>query len=330
MDNKVLLAVYGVTITSGSDTQIPSDFGGSVDLLKLFHKFADFVFVNVQKLEQENRNSYALTCSAPPRIVIEDRESYGFFKAGRDGEAFTVAKFNAAKPEVKPESIDVTRDSHIIRDAFFYMQVPGRQKKAYLVLQRSHSQGIKGLVNRLFQKFMAAEGLQKYRMNLENLVDDKVFVHMLDNGHLKEITVIKNRIPLNIKEVHSKDDGVLMGEGTVKAVYQAPDLSPTWREWSLDLMSGKRKMNAVDGDPRVRIELGGVTEYVNEVSFRVELKQKQKTFHLVNSERTQPDIDVTENVRLGADGKYIMEDLLMQARELINDVNLRLNEDDTL
>ncbi len=328
MDSKVLLAVYGVTITSGSDTQIPSDFGGRVDLLKLFHEFADFVFVNVQKLERGNQNSYALTCSAPPKLVDADRESYGFFKAGRDGEAFTVAKFNTEKPEATPESIDVTRDSHIIRDAFFYMHVPARQKKAYLVLQRSHSQGIKGLVQALFQKFMISKGLQKYRIQLENLVNDRVFVHMVDNGHLKEITVIKNRIPLNMKEIHSKEDGVLTGEGTVKAVYQAPDLSPTWREWALALMSGKRKLNAVDGDPRVKIDLGGVTEYVNEVSFRVELKKKQKTFHLVNLERTQPDIDVTENVRLGTDGKYVMEDMLTQARELIDDVNLRLSEDE--
>ena len=149
---------------------------------------------------------------------------------------------------------------------------------------------------------------------------------MLDNGHLKEITVINNYIPLNIKDIHSKEEGVLTGEGTVKAVYQAQDLSPAWKEWSLALMSGKRKLNVVDGDPRVKIELGGVTEYVNEVSFRVEFKQKQKTFHLVNLVRTQPDIDVTENVRIGTDGKYVMEDMLTQARELIDDVNLRLSE----
>jgi len=322
-NTKVLLAVYGLSITRNTDTQITSDFGNSIDLLKLFYEFADHVLKNEKKWPRANERTSVLTCTNLPKIDDDEREVYGYFKAGRNGEAFTAGILDNENSEY----IDYDNETHLMREAFYYLYVPTRQKRAYLILQRSQSRGIKDLVRHFFVEFMALKGLHNYRLNFKNLISDKVFIHMMEHGHFKDVTVVKNKVPLNVDEVHDKRGKAVMGEGTVKVIYQAPDLSSSWKEWALDTMRNK-KMNMLDGDPRVKIHLGGEDDLVNEVSFRIELRKKYKTFHLVNKKRTQPDMDVTESVDVGPDGRLLIKDMVKQCRELVNDVNLKLNGED--
>jgi hypothetical protein len=49
--DRVLLAVYGIEIYRKGDSQLPSGFGNnnSLDLLKLFHGFAEDVLKNIRK-----------------------------------------------------------------------------------------------------------------------------------------------------------------------------------------------------------------------------------------------------------------------------------------
>lgn len=76
--------------------------------------------------------------------------------------------------------VTITRDLHVTRPAFFYLHVPKAGKKAYLVLQRAQSLGIKGVVEKTLQDFMDTKGLQRYRVKLNNLLDKRVFASMLE------------------------------------------------------------------------------------------------------------------------------------------------------
>ena len=76
------------------------------------------------------------------------------------------------------------------------------------------------------------------------------------------------------------------------------------------------------------VEVGGTKEAYDEVSMLLELNGKQKTFHLSNSNLTQPDIDVTKNVRYGENGRLNLSELLEQARDLVKEASLEISPDD--
>lgn len=321
--DKVLLAVYGVQIYRKSDSQIPSNFGGNVDFLTLFHEFTDYVLKNVQKWERPKETNLALTCPTLPVLDTKGREVRGFFNAGRDGERFDIQNLNVKG--VAP--VRVTRDLHSIRGAFFYLHVPIGQRKAYLVLQRAHSQGIKELVMHCFNDFMALKGLNDYRVILYNLINDKVFVDMMSKGRFKELTLTKLGIPKNIDDLRGKSEKPIVEKGSIKTIYQAYDLGDTWKEWILNKV-GATRQSKQNPSEKVVVEINGAPESYDEVSVLVELNGKQKTFRLANTSRTQPDMDVTDNVRLDDDGQLLLGDLLTQARELVDSVKLDVNRDD--
>lgn len=321
--DKVLLAVYGVQVYRKGDSQLPSNFGGSVDFLTMFHDFADYVLKNVQKWERPKENTLALTCPSLPILDTSAREVRGFFDAGRDGERFDIRNLNVkGVPPVR-----VTRDLHSIRGAFFFLHVPVGQKKAYLVLQRAHSQGIKELVMHCLNEYMALKGLSDYRVILSNLINDKVFVEMVTNGRFKELSLTRLGIPKNIDDLKGKSEMVTVEKGSIKTIYQSYDLGASWKEWILNKVGATRKSKHNPSD-RVVVEINGEVEQYDEVSVLVELNGKQKTFRLANTSRTQPDIDVTDNIRTDEDGQLILDDLLTQARDLVASVSVELKRDD--
>lgn len=336
MENKVLLAVYSVIITADRESQMPSKFGGNVDLLKLFKEFAMSVYEIAAEMQRPNNTSIALAGPPldkfnAPRLVEETRELYGFFDTGRNGTPLTVRdlteKDSKGKNSKNKTVATVTREQHITRPAFFYLHVPKSGKVAYLVLQRAHSLGIKGVVESTFQDYMNTQSLQRYRVKLNNLLDRRVFKRMLESGQFKELTIVKDGIPENIDRLYSKDPKDHMFKGTQRITYQAVDLPERWQEWALDVMTGKPEMNMTEGTPKAVISIGGETQLVNDITFKLVLDKKQKTFHLVYSDRDQPDVDVSDYIgRSEGEGLLNRDDLVAQSQILIDDVKFTGND----
>jgi hypothetical protein len=330
MENKVLLAVYSVIITGDKESQMPSNFGGNVDLLDLFKDFTSSIYDIPAEMPRANNTSIAL--AGPdnrfklPRLVEEKRELYGYFDTGRNGTPSTViditAKDSKGKKAKSKTVASITRDLHITRPAFFYLYVPKSGKKAYIILQRAQSLGIKGVVEKTFQDFMNTKGLQRYRVKLNNLLDKSVFKRMLESGNFKELTIVKEGLPENINNLYSKDPKDHAFKGTQRVSYLATDLPPSWQEWALNVMTGKPELNMTEGVPKAKISIGGEQQLVTDVTIKLELNKKQKTFHLVYSGRDQPDVDVTENVRRNEDdGLLNRDDLVEQSQALVDDIN---------
>ena len=77
-----------------------------------------------------------------------------------------------------------------------------------------------------------------------------------------------------------------------------------------------------EGEVGVDISIGGEEQFVSEVTFRLELNNKQKTFHIVHADRDQPDVDVTDEVDEDEEtGMLEIKDLVEQARALVDDVD---------
>lgn len=94
MDHRVLLAVYAVDITGDKESQMPSKFGGNVDLLTLFKDFAMSVYEIAAEMPRPDNTSIALAGPderfKKPRLVEAERELYGYFDTGRNGTPSTV------------------------------------------------------------------------------------------------------------------------------------------------------------------------------------------------------------------------------------------------
>lgn len=323
MANKVLLAVYSIIVTQQGDVQMPSKFGGNLDLLKVFHDFTDTILKDPSRMKVSKEVTLALTGTdlVLPRLVEEDRELYGYFDAGRDGASYRVRDFD----KKNKTATTVTRNMHTTRDAFYYLYVPKFKKRAYLILQRAQNQGIKKLVEYSLNEYLKSIG-SPYRISLKNLLDRRVFAHMMEQGNFKEMTITKEGLPINIGDLNKEVDDKLMVKGTHKVSYQAVDLPDSWQTWAIALMRTKPKLNMTSGAPVAKVLLAGETHIVSEVSFRLELNHKQKTFHFVNFDSDQPDIDVSDSVDFDeSKGMYNREQLVEQARGLVEDVNLESN-----
>lgn len=337
MKKKVLLALYGINITNDAkDTQMPSQLGGGVDLLQVFQAFAMSLYTD-GAAEMPRPDDESIALAAPeqpyplPKLVEEDREVYGYFDTGRNGEALTVRKLGSkekkgkGKAKVEDETVaNITRDMHVTREVFFYLKVPKAGKKSYLVLQRAQGLGIKKLVEYTFERYLNTNRSQRFGFTLNNLLDRRVFSRMLQSGQFKELTIVREGIPEDINDLNSKSKVIPPVKGTQKISYQAVDLPDSWQKWAVDLMStkGRTDLTMTGGEVGVDISLGGEEQFVSEVTFRLELNNKQKTFHVVHSKRDQPDVDVTDEVERDEKTDMLeIKDLIEQARALVDDVN---------
>jgi len=302
----------------------------SLDLLELFHGFADDVLKNIRK-PITSKHTHVFTCVdyMLPTLDDDEREAYGFFHSGRDGDYYTVAKYE--EDGTSNRKTRVTRDMHSTRDSFYYLKVPkgAGKKRAYLVLQRAEGQGIKDMVARLFQDYMnKVIGHRDFRVVFLNLVPDKVFTSMMEHGKFKQLTLVKHGIPKNIESLRNQEERIPIEDGTIKTIYQANNLGSSWKEWGLQKFGATRESKPSKQPKRVVVELTGRQEEYDEVSMLVELDGKEKTFHLSSTSRTQPDMDVSKNVELDGNGHLRTDHLLTQSRELVADVTLEITPDD--
>lgn len=327
--DKVLLAVYSIQIFRKGDSQLPSNFAGGTDLLTLFHDFAMDVLTNIRK-PITKKHTYIFTCPDYnlPKIDEKTRETYGFFHSGRDGDSFTVAKYE--KDGKAKRKTSVTRDMHSTRDSFFYLQVPKGvgKKRAYLIIQRTDGQGIKDLMTGLLREYMDFLKLKDYRVIISNLVPEKVFVNMMENGNFKQLTLTKLGVPSTIEGLRNQEQRVPIENGTIKTIYQSNGFGSSWKEWALQKTGATRQSKPSNQKSKVVVELSGKPEEYDEVSMLIELDGKEKTFHLSSTSRTQPDMDVTSNVENDIHGRLRLDHLLDQARELVNDVSLEITPND--
>ena len=330
--DRVILAVYGIEIFRGGDSQLPSKFGGNVDHLTLFHDFVNHVLTEAKKLPGKNgRTSHRFTYAnhTLPILDTETRELYGFFKTGRDGDVFTAGKYKE-DGSIEGAEASVTRDMHSMRDSFFYLKVPKEagKKRSYLIIQQPEGQGIKGLVFHFLQQYMDSKGLSDFRAIPFNLIPEKVFTRMMADGNFKELTLIKYGIPDTMEGTGNQEEMVPIERGKMKVIYQANNLGSRFKEWGLGLFGATRQSSQSSHKSKVVVALSGQEEEYDEVSMLLELNGKKKTFHLASSSRTQPDVDVTSNVQYDIHGRLKVDQLLIQARELVDDVSLDIPPND--
>ncbi|MDI5898635.1 hypothetical protein [Flavobacterium yafengii] len=308
MEERILLSTYVIKIIDGNkNNQYLSNFNGSDDFLKLFDKFSNYIFENINQLKDKSgRNTIHLTLEEKPILNDEKRYLYGFFSSGIGGEKYRVKDITT-----NTTVLNVNKNHAAFRDVFFYLYIPKNKSIGYLILQRKNSFGIKTKLSPALNAYISKEGFLDYYISINNIVHHSVYRKMMDFGKLKKVELVKRKIPNNLEDYVNNNENYQETKGTFRTSFSSRSSLPEhWKEY-IDKLLKKEKNETV--------EIEGLDENFSDLEFQLDLNGKQKTFYVKNQQRTQPDIDVTANI-IFVDDSPTVESLIQQSQELINDL----------
>lgn len=309
---RVLLSTYSLRIFDHTNTPVNLD---NFNNEKNFYKFLDGFFLEVYKTIKKNPNisdKSTLHLKLKNKAITDNdnRSIYGYLSSGVGGDKFTVI----AEDEIEP-AFEADPDKHItFRDLFFYIETPPQKDYAYLIIQRTKSLGGKYILQSNLTKYLQEKSYLGFKAVIFNSLDKRVYNKMIEHGNLKKIDFIKRRIPNSMEEYYNNPSNEYSSKGTLTTTIQARvSLTTYWKNFvnALYLNSGTNS----------KLEISDGTENYDEIDFTLEYNGKIKTFHIQNQGRTQPDIDVTQDVDFPeGSNEPTTESLVKISQELVRDV----------
>jgi hypothetical protein len=310
MNDRILLSSYAVKIRDDDKNYHDlSNIDGSIDFIDVFNKFCIEIFKSIKRIEGV-KGSYIthLTLESPALLDKNARMICGFFSSGVSGE-----KYNLVDTETNVKELSVEPRHAAFRNVFFYLFVPQNKNTAYLILQRKSQFGIKLRLNWALNDYLKLNGLHKFKLELNNVIHNKVYKKMMKEGNLKKVELIKKRIPRSIEQYMNNNEELDEIKGTFRSSFTSrTSLPDSWKDF-LDKMFQQRNSN------NGTVEIQELDNDYDDLEFELELNGKKKTFYMINQQRIQPDIDVTPNVEF-EDGEPTQDSLLQQAQEIISDI----------
>lgn len=308
MNEKILLASYGITIKFKKENAYLSAFNSVDDFYPLLKKFLNYILTNINQLKDRSGNeTIYLTLDQTPTFDDKRRICYGYFSSGISGDTYKVKEI--ATNEVL---IDVDRNNHAsFRDVFFYFSIPYNKSQGYLILQRKTNFGIKTKLLPALNGFLAKEGYIENDLSLKNLIHISVYKQMMKLGKLKKVELVKNKIPNSLEEYLSNDENYLQRKGSFRTSFSSRSGLPENWKTAIDKLMRKERNETV--------EIDGLDDSFSDLEFQLEMNGKQKTFYIKNQQKVQPDIDVTSNIEF-VNGLPTTESLVKNAEELIEEV----------
>ena len=318
MSERIFLSTFVVKVLDRDKHElILSRFNEAEDFFNTFRQFTEEIFVNMERQSDVNNTAILhLTLDSPATVIETERKIYGYFSSGISGEKFNIRDINTNETEM-----EVIPDRHgSFREIFFYLVVPIGRSIGYLILQRKSKFGIKTNLKKSLNRYIHDLGFTNCTVEINNLLNSHVYERMMHNGSLKKVDFIKRRIPNSIEQYINNNGNTFNTNGTMRVSISANSgLSDRWKDFVSNHF-GNHNANT-------RIEIGGVDGELDEMEFELELNGKKKTFHVVNQQRTQPDIDVTSNL-VFENNEPTIASLISESQSLIDDMlEVRINHD---
>ena len=306
---RILLATYLINIENKKgEQQLLSKFNTRDDFLDFLDNFFSHIYQNIDNHKSQSGDSNLhLTLSNPHFREEDNRCIYGLISTGVSGEEYKMVNL-----ETNDVEMEVNENHAAFKDLFFYFYIPKNKKSGYLVLQRRARYGAKILLTRGISSYLKKLGYMESNYRIGNILHDKVYRKMMEFGKLKQVDLIKKRIPNDLEKYIQNGEQPDDIKGSFITTFKSRSSLPQmWKNY-LD----KLFRNSTDKD---RYLIDGLDSNYSEIDFKLELNGKSKTFHLVNKNRIQPDIDVTADVDL-QNGVPTIASMVLQSRELIKDL----------
>jgi hypothetical protein len=246
-----------------------------------------------------------LTLDKPAVVKQDDRLIYGYLSSGINDDDYKVMD------EENKVLFEGKRNHRTFRKLFFYIFLPLGQQYGYVIIQRKPSLGAKGLLLESINQYLYGLGYTNFKVSLSNMLNSRVYETMMKVGNLKRIDFIKHSLPATKEEL--VENGPNTDKGTITTSIQARgSLSSYWKQVVDELFKREYKDSIIEIDDNIKD--------LNEITFELEFKGKKKTFHVLNRERTQPDVEVTDEIELDEDNIPIENSLAAVAQGLIDDL----------
>lgn len=309
MAQKIYLSTYTLKVTDRQAEVKLKNFNATEDFFDFFKDFMDEIYKNVKKTHSfKDRTVLHLTLDEPVKHDKAKRVFYGYISSGVGGDKYKVR----AEGETEP-AFEADPNKHVtFRNLFFFLQLPSDKTYGYLILQKKRDLGAKGLLEKALNLYFHEKGYKTFRASIYNLLNGRVFDRMMSEGNLKNIDFIRKTIPSTLEDLYER--GLKKEKGTLTTSISAPALGKYWKELVKDLYKKDYKESL--------IEIEGM-DTLDEVEFELELKGKKKTFHVFSKTRTQPDVEVSDDLDFDQN-EPTTESLVRVSESLITDL-LTLN-----
>lgn len=281
----VKLINYRISLSNrANEKQILSYFNGQEDLLNTVNEFCNYIHKNVKSYIDNSGNQRTFTLDGLQKLEDSKRTIYGFFDSALTGD-----KIKIKENETNNLIYDVKNKDLQSRNFFFMIYIPKNSKYANLVVQKKSNHGVKNILERSFNDFLALKGFIDSRITLEYAPDSNLLNRLLEFGEFKEIKLTKNSLFSSFQEQFDSVEGIT-NSGIFEQIIKLNKNSRV--ENFKSLLLNLYNKNYKDYE---QIELSN--NYFDEISFTIYLDGLSKTFYVKNKSKIRSDVDVTNLVK---------------------------------
>lgn len=296
------LAPYRIFITKRDDgTEVSLwESTGKKGFPHWFHKYCIDQLGTLQPREENRVARFA-------RISANSDKTFvcGRFQTGEYGFASELVNSKS-----KTVSHERTIDEAEMLPFFFGLATPKQVNSGVLILQRFRNFGMRGFfVPQLIHDF--EESHKGHKLTIERLVPSTLMNTLLDGSIVKSMRFVRHTMPQAIEDALGSS-GFGSHVSDVELVIKAE------RKGSLPLLDGIKEV------------VSGKKNYADVVSIRgweyesikldLEYAGRRRTIDIGKPFRINPNIEITDDVQLGADGHPVWKDVLSESADFAGDL----------
>lgn len=305
--DRILLSTFVLKVKNNTNNYTILDrFNETDDFITVVENYLTNIFQNIKSTTSaQDSTNLNITLDSMPIVDIPNRRIYGYFSSGVGNDKYLIRDLST-----RVDVLNVDRNHGAFRNLFFLIKIPRHMESGGVILQRKSKYGIKILFQQTINNFIREQGYQGYRIEVNNIIHGKVYRRMIEEGKLKKLSFIKNKIPGSIEEYYKNNGKPQETKGKLIMSMASANLPDNYKQFVDNLFTNPNSD---------RIEITGSEEKFDELEFELELKGKKKTFYVINRSRIQPDVDVTADVDI-IDEDPTTESLVRIAEELYSDI----------
>jgi hypothetical protein len=307
MKKAVALAPYSLRVAahfSRSEEEL-DDFNDGADLLEFFR--TTFAELKQEEWVDEKENKML---GVRQYSAAGDRRLHGIIEYGEYGTESVI------KDAVKRKAVfDKARTHADMQRFYFLVSLPKNRTKGILLLQKSGNVGIATQLKAVLTARLEAK-FPEHRIRFRPLATQQIFNRCIERGDLREIRMIRFRLPKGIEDAYRS------GHQEVKGVYELVikiknATGMPFAKKVKDFVAGKGNINEL-------IELGDAQFVPENIKFELSVRGKRRTVSMHDPRDVEAVYDITDMVELHRDGYPRFESIDAQAADLLGDLEREL------
>jgi hypothetical protein len=303
------LAPYSVRITPlyGNEDELLDDFGPtSADALTFFKE--SFSLLKGQNWidTEESKMLGVKQFSAPG-----DRQFHGIIEYGEYGTESSIKDSVAGKTV-----FDKARTHADMHRFYFLLSLPTNRTKGVIVLQKSGNIGVATQLKRLLQTRFEQE-FPNYRLRMSPLSTQQIFNRYVDRGDLREIRLIRFRLPKGIEDAYKSGHEEIKGTCELVIKIRNGRGMPFAKDVKKFFSKNAQRLDEI-------IELGDAQFEPENIKFELSVRGKRRTVSMHDPRDVAALYDVTDDVELHKDGYPKFESIAGIASDLLGDLENEL------